>query len=81
MSSAGDVDPEQRPHIVKVLVVFACLIAAALSGGASLHFAINEGRFPFGTILQFLGSLICMWRVVTYETPVDKKRELGARNE
>ena len=80
MTSEGDVKPEKLPSIGKFLAVIACLIAVAISGGASVHFAINEARFPVGTVIQFLGSLLATWGAVTYKNPVDKKKGSGAKN-
>ncbi|MEO2018729.1 MAG: hypothetical protein ABGZ53_30640 [Fuerstiella sp.] len=80
MNSEGDVKPEQRPSIGKILAVIACLIAVATSGGASIHFVINEARFPVTPVIQFLGSLLATWGAVTYKNPVDRKKGAGAKN-
>ncbi len=80
MSSEGDVKPEKLPSIGKILAVIACLIAVAISGGASIQFAINEARFPVGTVIQLLGSLVATCGAVTYKNPVDKKKGSGAKH-
>ena len=54
---------------LRILAVIACLICVAISGGASIHFAINEAMFPVGTVIQFLGSLACTWAVLAYKVP------------
>ena len=69
MSSEGDVKPEKRWSIVRILALIACLIAVAITGGASIHFAINEAMFPVGTVIQLLGSLVCTWAVFFYKVP------------
>ena len=80
MSSEGDVVPEKRWSIGRILALVACLVAVAITGGASMHFAINEARFPVGTVIQLLGSLLATWGAVTYKNPVDKKKGSGAKN-
>ena len=80
MSSEGDVKPEKRPSIVRILVVFGCLFAVATTGYASIHIAINEARFPVVPLIQFLGSLLATCGALTYKNPVDKKKGSGAKN-
>jgi hypothetical protein len=80
MSSEGNVKPEKRPSIGKIIAVIACLIAVAATGYASIHIAINESRFPVVRLVQFLGSLLATWGAVTYGNPVDKKKGSGAKN-
>ena len=60
--------PEQTSTL-RILAAIACLICVVISGGASIHFAINEARFPVGTVIQFLGSLVCTWAVMFYKVP------------
>lgn len=79
VSSEGDVKPEKRWSMGRGLALTACLVAVAITGGASIHFAMNEARFPVGTVIQLLGSLVCTWAVI-YKRPIDKKKGAGAKN-
>ena len=62
----------------RILALTACLIAVAITGGASIHFAMNEAS-PVGTVIQLLGSLVCTWAVI-YKNPVGNKKGSGAKN-
>ncbi len=61
MSSEDDAKPEPLPSIGQIIAVIGGLIAVAISGGYSIHFAINEARFPVGPFIQFLGSVFATW--------------------
>lgn len=79
MSSESGVKPENFWNTGRILALVACLVAIALSGGASIYFAVNEETFPVGTVIQLFGSLVCLWAVTSYRKPLDKKMGSGAK--
>ena len=75
VSSEGGVKPEQHWNTGRILALVACLVAAGITGGASIHIATNEAKFPWVPVIQFVGSLLAGLGTLTYKNPVGKKED------